>query len=453
MLRPEVVEKLECPSVGLATSWAIGRRSVPCESLAECQSLFKRQYWPFPKAKIGKSSSKAAKLREQGNAAYKQSPDDPAKALELYNQSIAMAEEGSADLGLGYANRSAVYFNRKLYRECLQNIELARRHNYPTEMRSKLADREQRVREQLKETGGSCAAAKPNAPTRHCSIKACLEVGEDGEGIRTNRSLEDGAKVLVEKPFVLVLEAELAYQRCDFCGATNEHNLRPCTGCTGVMYCSEECQEQSYQRYHQFECEIVDDLQLLFRGPKPTRMFHVVLRLFWHAVLLFLEDPEAFLRRVETPAELEQYRDPFALEPTDYVLHLLAIYKDREPNPEDSKDMTGRCVTQFMAILMYAIAVKENVSLWSRLQAVEGNEKLPHLLFRLVQRVAAMDHKMEGVTCFYPFTRRLRRSSTPNAKQSVDEQLQSVVVLTGPVAVGQELTIPDEEKSGQRRNE
>uniref|UniRef100_A0A182K6X0 MYND-type domain-containing protein n=1 Tax=Anopheles christyi TaxID=43041 RepID=A0A182K6X0_9DIPT len=440
MLRPEVLEKLECPSVGMATSWTIGRKSVPFDNLEEARSLFKRNNWPFAKGKIAKSNSKAVSLREQANAAYKKDPNDTTKALQLYNQSICMAEEGSADLGLGYANRSAVYFNRKQYRECLHNIELARQHNYPAEMMSKLGDREQRVRQQLLEKDIS-DYVEENIPTRHCSIKSCLEVGEGGQGIRTNRSLEEGEKVLLEKPFVLVVEAELAYQRCDYCGSSNEYNLRPCKGCTAVMYCSEECQDQSFQRYHQFECEIVDDLQLLFRGPKATRMFHVTLRLFWHVVLLFLEDPIEFLRRVETPVELEKYCDPFALEPSDYVLHLLATCRDSEHNTDDIQERTGKCVSQVMAILMYVIAVEENESLWSRLNEADGSKKLPFLLFRLVQWTdRLMDHEIEGVTCFYPFTRLLRHSSTPNAKQSVEEPLQSVVVLTCPVVQGQEIT-------------
>ncbi|XP_049295536.1 SET and MYND domain-containing protein 4-like [Anopheles funestus] len=436
MLRPEVIEQLQCPSVGLATSWTLSRRNVPFDNLEAARTLFERKYWPFGKGKIVKSDSKATSLREQGNAAYKQAPTDPAKALQLYNQSICMAKQGSKDLGLGYANRSAVYFNSKLYRECLQNIELARSNNYPAEMMPKLLQREERCKQLMEAISES---STEHSPTGHCAIKSCLELSKDGKGICTNRSLDPGEKILLEKPYVLVLEAELAYERCDYCGATNEHNLLPCKGCTAVMYCSEECQEQSLQRYHQFECEIVDDLQLLFRGPKPARMFHVILRLFWHAVLLFLEDPDAFLKRIETPAELEKYHNPFALEPSDYILHLNATCPDVTTDNEN--EGTAKCVSQIMTILTYVIAVEENASLWPRLEGKVGKKKLLDLLFRLIKRTDCLvEDKMDHATCFYPFTRILQRSDNPNAEQSLQE-LQSVVVLKCPVAEGQEITI------------
>ncbi|XP_050067279.1 uncharacterized protein LOC126556110 [Anopheles maculipalpis] len=443
MLRPEVVEKLNCPSVGLATSWTIARNNIPFDNLEAAYTLFERKYWPFPKGKIAKSNSKAAGLREQGNAAYKKDLNDPGKALQLYNQSICMAKEGSKDLGLGYANRSAVYFNSKQYRECLQNIALARCHNYPAEMMPKLLQREERCKQLMLKADSERLTPENQSTMRHCAIKSCLELCKDGKGICTNRSLDVGEKVLVEKPYVLVLEAEFAYERCDYCGESNAHNLIPCRDCTAVMYCSEECREQSLQRYHQFECEIVDDLKLLFRGPKATRIFHVILRLFWHGVLLFLEDTEGFLQRIETPAELKKYRDPFTLEPSDYVLHLNATYAETYPKAKQSQ--TGNkhnlCIAQIMTVLIYVLTVQENTSLATRLEGKSGKKKLLDLLHRLVHNMGCLvNEDVEHVMCFFPFASLLQSSDTPNAEQLL-QNLQSVVVLKCPVAEGEQITI------------
>ncbi|XP_052902486.1 SET and MYND domain-containing protein 4-like [Anopheles moucheti] len=441
-MRPEIVKQLDCPSIGLATSCTISRRNVPFDSLEAARTLFEREYWPFPKEKIRKSDSRAASFGMQGNAEYKKTPNDPTKALRLYNQSICAAEKGSKELGLGYANRSAVYLNRKMYRECLQNIELARSNNYPPDMMPKLLQRKERCKQLMEADGES---STEHSTSSHCAIKSCLELGKDGKGICTNRSLDEGEKIILEKPFVLVLEAELAYERCDYCGACNEHNLMPCTGCTAVMYCSEECQEQALQRYHQFECEIVDDLQLLFRGQKQTRTFHVILRLFWHAVLLFLEDPDGFLKRIDTPTELQKYQDPFTLEPSDYILHLNATCPEIPMNDESAR--TGKCVSQIMTILMWLIAVEENASLWSRLEGKVGKKKLMDLLYRLIMRSSQLtDYKMDNATCFYPFTRMLQRSDTPNAEQLMTQDFQSVIVLKCPVSEGQKITIPKVKK-------
>lgn len=44
----------------------------------------------------------------------------PREAVELYTQSIANAKTNSREISLAYANRSAVLFEYKLYRECLE---------------------------------------------------------------------------------------------------------------------------------------------------------------------------------------------------------------------------------------------------------------------------------------------------------------------------------------------
>ncbi|XP_049545579.1 uncharacterized protein LOC125957137 [Anopheles darlingi] len=444
MLRPEVVKQLTCPSVGLATSWTIKCKNVPCESLQEVRTGFRRELWPFAKGKIAKSDTKAKSLREQGNAAYSNAPNDPANALQLYNQAICMAEDDSEELALGYANRSAIYFNRKLYLECLQNIELAKRNPYPEQLRRKLSEREERCRKALEKAGEKeSPEVAPGTSPSHCSLKPCLEMTADECSIRTSRDLSVGEKVLLERPFVLVLEAEVAYARCDYCGACNEHNLRPCKHCTAVMYCSEECQEQALQRYHQFECEIIDDLQLLYRGPKATRVLQVALRLFWLGILLYLEAPEQFVKRLETPEELAQFRDPFALEPSDYLLHLLASFSEEEHHEaaQDQTAMTGKCVNQFLTILTYVVAVEENESLSRRLVGLPGTEKLHHLLYQLIFHSDKLaDYNLPDATGYYPFTRLLSHSCAPNSER-IKHDLQTIIVVKRPIAKHQPITI------------
>uniref|UniRef100_A0A182J3U2 MYND-type domain-containing protein n=1 Tax=Anopheles atroparvus TaxID=41427 RepID=A0A182J3U2_ANOAO len=428
--------------MSLASSWVISRKNLTSNNLGAVRDAFKRDYWPFAKEKVEKSNPKATQLREQGNAAYKMAPDEPDRALELYNQSICMAEEDSEELGMGYANRSAIYFNRKMYRECLQNIRLAKRHHYPERMMAKLKEREERCLKMMANSPES--SRKDEKGGKHCSMQSCLEMSDDSRGICTSRDLSVGEKVLLEKPFLLVLEPELAYQRCDYCGLRNGLNLRPCKTCTSVMYCSVDCQEQALQRYHQFECEVVADLKPLFRGPKPVRLLYLSLRLFWHCVLLYLEDPETFLERCKNRAALAQYRNPFTLEPSDYFYHLFLeglenlAHKQRS---RDVNDLTDRCVREFASVLMYVVAVEENTSLALRLEGKPANETLRDMLFVLVYQAERLaDHRAPEMTCLYPFSRLLRHSCAPTAERFLHD-LQSVIVLKRPVSKGQEITI------------
>lgn len=76
------------------------------------------ELWPQVRAGCLKSDEHSAEFREMGNRAFKGKKDG--EALDMYTQSVAFAVEGSEALGLAFANRSAVLFERKLYRECLQ---------------------------------------------------------------------------------------------------------------------------------------------------------------------------------------------------------------------------------------------------------------------------------------------------------------------------------------------
>ena len=75
-----------------------------------------------------KDSKKAKAFREEGNEFYKKK--NMFEALVHYNKSLALAEPFSNEISLNYANRSAVYLEKKLYDYCLHNIELARANGY-----------------------------------------------------------------------------------------------------------------------------------------------------------------------------------------------------------------------------------------------------------------------------------------------------------------------------------
>lgn len=46
-------------------------------------------------------------------------------AMDYYNKSLCFAENGSKNINLAYSNRSACFFNMKMYGNCLVDIELA----------------------------------------------------------------------------------------------------------------------------------------------------------------------------------------------------------------------------------------------------------------------------------------------------------------------------------------
>mgnify|MGYP005984036455 FL=1 len=65
----------------------------------------------------GKSDEEAVKFRERGNEMFK--IKKLKEAWEFYTRSICYAEEESVNLGLAFANRSAVLFELNLHSQCL----------------------------------------------------------------------------------------------------------------------------------------------------------------------------------------------------------------------------------------------------------------------------------------------------------------------------------------------
>lgn len=241
-----------------------------------------------------KSDKKSESLRAEANRLYVQKKFF--EALVKYNESLCFAENGSENAGLAFANRSAVYFEAKLYDKCLNNIELARQHNYPQKNLENLAKREAKCREA--KDGLECKSSpwdffKLSYPPKKENpfIADCLEVktsAKHGRHIVTNRPLKVGDVVLVDDPTFKVIKADSRYatcygsnasQRCANCLNDNLLDLFACPSCCKTMFCSLKCL-QAAKSHHDFECEIVDDL--LSSG-----LVHIVTRIFLEGLSAF----------------------------------------------------------------------------------------------------------------------------------------------------------------------
>jgi SET and MYND domain-containing protein 4 len=197
---------------------------------------------------LTKSNEKSVALRTEGNALYSQRKFHD--ALVKYNESLCWAEPGSENIGLAYANRSAIYFEMKLFERCLKNIDMARLNHYPEKNFEILAKREVKCRETMKDLKQEIA---PNAwnffKLSHPANKKipfvvdCLKVQRSekyGRYVITDRALKVGDILAIEEPFCKVLldksnfvevpESNI-YQRCSYCLNDNAMDLFPCSAC------------------------------------------------------------------------------------------------------------------------------------------------------------------------------------------------------------------------------
>uniref|UniRef100_A0A1I8N6E5 Protein-lysine N-methyltransferase SMYD4 n=1 Tax=Musca domestica TaxID=7370 RepID=A0A1I8N6E5_MUSDO len=245
-----------------------------------------------------KSNKRSSEYRMLGNEQFSLKNKKYFQALELYNKSICYSEPGSENIAIGYANRSAVLFEWKRYKECLENIELARKANYPARLMHKLDKREKDCRKLLETQPPDVQPydfqmefeRHPQVP----NIASCLELRESadqGRYVCTNRELAVGDLIATEEPFCSTLLPPMRYIRCATCKVENYLTLIPCENCCSVMFCSEECREKAVNTFHKYECPVIDFLQTMF-----NKIHGIALRVCLSALELFptIEELMAF---------------------------------------------------------------------------------------------------------------------------------------------------------------
>ena len=223
------------------------------------------------------------------------------------------AHSSSSELALGFGNRSAVLLQMKKHKECIEDIELALKYGYPEDLKYKLLDRKGRCLMELgkfKEAGvvfqslreildstklnlaqkttikasiekkiEECASSDEipqkearaliEVPTlsgpaseRYPNASDAFEVRHNQEYGRYGVAAKDvriGDVILVESPYVCVLNQDMFDIRCYHCFRSLTVFI-PCSSCIRVKYCSEECRRNSWSSHHSIECHCIEAL-------------------------------------------------------------------------------------------------------------------------------------------------------------------------------------------------
>lgn len=231
--------------------------------------LMRREENKFNVPKEPKNNQKSESFRLLGNQLF--SRKKWFGALECYNKSICFAVKNSEQLSIGYANRSAIYFELKQYTLCLENIAYAKGGGLPDRLMNKLNKREGDCLSLMENEGGDpniyqlgkeevklSRKAHPKVPF----IDDCLEMKTniyEGRHIITNADLKPGQIIAIENSFVHGIYEDFNYRRCTYCTKENMLSLIPCDDCTNTMFCS-ECANEAVDDFHKFECPITDFL-------------------------------------------------------------------------------------------------------------------------------------------------------------------------------------------------
>ena len=168
-------------------------------------------------------------------------------------------------------------------------------------------------------------------PNASMSLKVCYD---SGLGRRTvaDRDIKVGDIVMSEVPFAaIMLPGEYAGKHCYQCFAATDAPV-PCSQCSSVLFCSRECRDTAWQRYHWAECSFGELL-------KPTtcaKIGHLAVR------ILMCEGVDSVLSYVKSPlagnSDPEQHGfnagDVYNSSSYDCIHHLVTSTKLR-----DSQDL------------------------------------------------------------------------------------------------------------------
>lgn len=193
-----------------------------------------------------KSYEKAETLRKEGNDLYSQRKFKD--SLLKYNASLCYSPSGSDNLGHVFANRSAVCFEIKKFEECVENIKLAKSHNYPEKNFNTLNLREEKCKELIDKQKKSPSkwnffklSFEANKTNPQFANILEIKINEKyGRHIVTNKNIQVGSILAIEEPFCKVLlsqsrhvdvDANNKYQRCSNCLKENILGMLPCAGC------------------------------------------------------------------------------------------------------------------------------------------------------------------------------------------------------------------------------
>ena len=181
-----------------------------------------------------KSDEEAQKYREIGNKFF--SKKDWYNALFNYNASITYAKSKTV-ASLGYGNRSAVYFEVRRYKDCLENMQLALSNEYPEEKLQKLAIRMEKCKIMMATTNYQTIdplkvfelsyPANEKIPW----LVDCVEMRRTkqfGRGIYAKKDLKPGDVICVEEPVFTYTNEMFPFVRCFECAKGNAMSLIPC---------------------------------------------------------------------------------------------------------------------------------------------------------------------------------------------------------------------------------
>ncbi|XP_076624715.1 protein-lysine N-methyltransferase SMYD4 isoform X2 [Colletes latitarsis] len=266
--------------------------------------------------KESKSIEKAQIFKIMGNREFQEK--NYIQSIQSYTKCALYAPTNSYELSVAIANRSASLFYLNRYDDCIKDIELAIKFDYPKKLHYKLYFRAVQcymklgkqnlaketlltlrdilnnpdyttlstkeifckfsddIEKRISEINFSTTCVENDLPSISNLSKLKSEIVFDenpdfpnasasvdrkydkelGRYVIANRFIEKGEILFLEKPvsFVLSNHEPIVNHHCQHCNCSNTDIPIPCTKCLNTFYCDVNCLNEAWFSYHCWEC-------------------------------------------------------------------------------------------------------------------------------------------------------------------------------------------------------
>jgi hypothetical protein len=334
------------------------------------------------------------------------------------------------NVALAYGNRSAAYFNVKKYKECLENIRLARENGFPSEKIAKLDEREQKCKLESQASSVAWNFFKLSHPANQKVpwIVDCVEMKRTekyGRGIYAKTDLKAGDIICIEDLLINIATSsdDTNFKHCAICFKTAMLNLLPCLNTASVMFCSSSCRDEFNTRVELSNQEfdkaalILSKLQSAFGGASQL---------------------EAFMRtnKVGEKSLFDfDFSDPSR---SDFMRDIFTCFLSSVQSLTGSSYLVNERYGFFERQILCNIlgALNNNVLVYGHLNYARFSELR---LEYMGSGFARMAQDYDGI-CYSTFYSLLNHSCMPNVKHTTVDN-KAVVYVKKPVKAGEQLFV------------
>ena len=249
---------------------------------------------------VGKFKSSEKSKRFLNNARELFDESRIFEALISLNRSLCIAEN-EGETAKCFELRGEIYFSMRKYEKCLKNIERSMKFENSeektelelicsAEIKKTAANNHENSTKNVSDFFKLSYPANP----KNSSIVNCikLEVNEIfGRHLVAKQDINAGDILIIEEPIHKSLDKNFTQGRCVNCFKSNYLDLLPCKYCCSVMFCSDECQDSAWDKFHKFECDSIDELS------EEDNFLIMIQRTFFEIIHIFgnLRNMETFL--------------------------------------------------------------------------------------------------------------------------------------------------------------